>query len=261
MSMSESKPRVLLLGDIDHAPARSAYDSLSSLAHLITPQSTNPADFLQECQSGAFNGTKAIYRTFGSVSITGRIEGEIVKTLAEAGVRFIAHNGAGYDQIDIPTCTSHKIHVSNTAPPALAAATADTALFLLLAALRNFNPAILSLRAGAWRGGPTTLAPLGHDPYGKTLGILGMGGIGRNLAGKAAALGMNVTYHNRRQLPPADEGGARYVDFETLLEGSDVLSLNVPLNEKTKGMIGKEEFAKMKRGAVVVNTARGGGCG
>ncbi|CAL8583308.1 glyoxylate reductase, variant 2 [Xanthoria parietina] len=164
-------------------------------------------------------------------------------------------------RIDIPTCTSHKIHVSNTAPPALAAATADTALFLLLAALRNFNPAILSLRAGAWRGGPTTLAPLGHDPYGKTLGILGMGGIGRNLAGKAAALGMNVTYHNRRQLPPADEGGARYVDFETLLEGSDVLSLNVPLNEKTKGMIGKEEFAKMKRGAVVVNTARGGGCG
>lgn len=138
MTMSEPKPRVLLLGDIDQyvqlththtphpspmyhvsrtsscshnvgsspltiecansAPARSAYDSLSSLAHFITPKSTNPADFLQECQSGAFNGTKAIYRTFGSVSITGRIEGEVVKTLAESGVRFIAHNGAGYDQ-------------------------------------------------------------------------------------------------------------------------------------------------------------------
>ncbi|CAO1604984.1 glyoxylate reductase [Xanthoria calcicola] len=254
--MSESKPRVLLLGDIDHAPARSAYDSLSSLAHLITPKSTNPADFLQECHSGAFNGTKAIYRTFGSVSITGRIEGEVVKALAEAGVRFIAHNGAGYDQIDIPTCTAHKIHVSNTAPPALAAATADTALFLLLAALRNFNPAILSLRAGAWRGAPP--APLGHDPFGKTLGILGMGGIGRNLAAKAAALGMTVTYHNRRRLPPADEGGAQYVDFEHLLARSDVVSLNLPLNESTRGMIGKAEFAKMKQGAVVVNTARGG---
>lgn len=85
-----------------------------------------------------------------------------------------------------------------------------------------------------------------------------MGGIGRNLASKAAALGMTVTYHNRRRLPPADEGGARYVDFETLLARSDVVSLNLPLNESTRGMIGKTEFAKMKKGAVVVNTARGG---
>lgn len=85
-----------------------------------------------------------------------------------------------------------------------------------------------------------------------------MGGIGRNLAAKAAALGMTVTYHNRRRLPPADEGGAQYVDFEHLLARSDVVSLNLPLNESTRGMIGKAEFAKMKQGAVVVNTARGG---
>ncbi|KAL9635782.1 MAG: hypothetical protein Q9204_002494 [Flavoplaca sp. TL-2023a] len=96
--MSESKPKVLLLGEIEHAPAQSAYNSLSSLADLVTPKSSNPADFLEECRSGAFNGTKAVYRTFHSVSITGRIEGEVVKALAEAGVRFIAHNGAGYDQ-------------------------------------------------------------------------------------------------------------------------------------------------------------------
>ncbi|KAI4280356.1 MAG: hypothetical protein L6R38_004539 [Xanthoria sp. 2 TBL-2021] len=254
--MPGSKPKVLLLGEIEHAPAQSAYHSLASLADLITPKSIKPADFLDECRSGAFDGTKAIYRTFQSVSITGRIEGEVVKALAEAGVRFIAHNGAGYDQIDIPTCTTHKIHVSNTAPPALSAATADTALFLLLGALRNFNPSLLSLRSGSWRGAPP--AALGHDPAHKTLGILGMGGIGRNLAAKAAALGMSVIYHNRRKLPPADEGGAKYVTFEELLGDSDVVSLNLPLNEKTKGMIGKAEFEKMKEGAVVVNTARGG---
>ncbi|KAL8998007.1 MAG: hypothetical protein Q9169_002847 [Polycauliona sp. 2 TL-2023] len=254
--MSGSKPKVLLLGDIDHAPAQSAYNSLSSLADLITPKSTHPADFLAECRSGAFNGTKAVYRTFQSISITGRIEGEVVKALAEAGVRFIAHNGAGYDQIDIPTCTTHKIHVSNTAPPALSAATADTALFLLLGALRNFNSSLLSLRSSAWRGSPP--AALGHDPFKKTLGILGMGGIGRNLASKAAALGMNVIYHNRKRLSEEEEGGARYVGFEELLAESDVISLNLPLNDKTKGMIGKDQFAKMKKGAVVVNTARGG---
>ncbi|KAL8926468.1 MAG: hypothetical protein Q9172_001771 [Xanthocarpia lactea] len=197
--MSGPKPKVLLLGEIEHAPAQSAYNSLSSLANLITPTSTEPADFLDECRSGAFNGTKAVYRTFQSVSITGRIEGEVVKALAEAGVRFIAHNGAGYDQIDIPSCTTHGIHVSNTAPPALTAATADTALFLLLGALRNFNPSLLSLRSGTWRGSPP--AALGHDPAQKVLGILGMGGIGRNLARKAKALGMEVAYHNRNHVP------------------------------------------------------------
>ncbi|KAL8901015.1 MAG: hypothetical protein Q9207_005421, partial [Kuettlingeria erythrocarpa] len=77
--------------------ARSAYDSLCTLAELITPKSSNPADFLAECRSGAFDGARVVYRTFQSVSITGRIEGGVVEALAKAGVRFIAHNGAGYD--------------------------------------------------------------------------------------------------------------------------------------------------------------------
>lgn len=82
--------------------ARAEYGALSSLADLITPKSSNPTDFLEECRAGAFHGTKAVYRTFESVSITGRIEGEVVEALAEAGVRFIAHNGAGYDQSEPP---------------------------------------------------------------------------------------------------------------------------------------------------------------
>ncbi|KAL9580629.1 MAG: hypothetical protein Q9212_004378, partial [Teloschistes hypoglaucus] len=250
------KPKILLLGEIEHAQARTEFDSLSSLADIITPQSSQPADFLSECRSGAFDGAKAVYRTFPSVSITGRIEGEVVEALAAAGVRFIAHNGAGYDQIDVPACTTHKIHVSNT-PTAVDAATADTALFLLLGALRNFNSPLLSLRSNTWRGTPHP-PPLGHDPQGKVLGIIGMGGIGRNLAGKARALGMEVVYHNRRRLlEGAEEGGARYVGFEELLRDSDVVSLNCPLNEGTWHLLGEREFGIMKRGAVVVNTARG----
>ncbi|KAL8808129.1 MAG: hypothetical protein Q9200_004384 [Gallowayella weberi] len=263
--MPTSKPKVLRLGEIEHLPAQNAYNSLSTFADLITPQSTNPADFLSECRSGAFNGTIAVYRTFQSVSVTGRIEGEVVEALAAAGVRFIAHNGAGYDQIDVPACTTHSIQISNTAPPALSAATADTALFLLLGALRNFNPALTSLRAGHWRGSPP--ATLGHDPMHKTLGILGMGGIGRNLAAKASALGMNIIYHNRTKLPDHEEAnllfpggngnGVKYVPFDTLLRESDVLSLHLPLNTHTRHTIGAAEFGKMKRSAILVNTARG----
>ena len=137
--------------------------------------------------------------------------------------------GAGYDQIDIPACTAAGIQVSHT-PTAVDAATADTALFLLLGALRLFNAPLHALRAGKWRGGPPA-PPLAHDPEGKVLGILGMGGIGRELKKKVeVALGMKVQYHNRRELDPKLAAGARYVSFEDLLATSDVISLNLPLN-------------------------------
>lgn len=101
-------------------------------------------------------------------------------------------------------------------------------MFLILGALRNFNTGMQALREGTWRGNPA--AGLGHDPQGKTLGILGMGGIGRNLKQKAEAFGMRVVYHNRRPLPRDLAGGAEYVSFGELLGGSDVISLNLPLN-------------------------------
>lgn len=137
--------------------------------------------------------------------------------------------GAGYDQIDVHACTARNppIRVSNV-PTAVDDATADVNMFLILGALRNFNAGMHALRQGKWRGHP---APrLGHDPEGMTLGILGMGGIGRNLKKKAEAFGMKVIYHNRRQLSEELSGGAQYVTFDELLSTSDVLSLNLPLN-------------------------------
>ncbi|KAL8813939.1 MAG: hypothetical protein Q9191_008586, partial [Dirinaria sp. TL-2023a] len=113
---------------------------------------------------------------------------------------------AGYDQIDISACTAAGIHVSHT-PTAVDNATADTALYLLLSALRGFNAPLFSLRQQHWRGWPRP-APLGHDPQGKTLGILGMGGIGKNLARKAEGLGMKIVYHNRRRLSEEESGRA-----------------------------------------------------
>jgi glyoxylate reductase len=101
-------------------------------------------------------------------------------------------------------------------------------MFLILGALRGFNTSMLALREGRWRGHPPP--PLGHDPEGKTLGILGMGGIGRNLKKKAEAFGMKTIYYNRNKLSDELAGGAEYVSFDELLSRSDVLSLNLPLN-------------------------------
>ncbi len=168
----------------------------------------------------------ACYRTFQSAEITGLFDSELVSSLPKS-LKFVCHNGAGYDQVDVHACTEHGIKVSNT-PTAVDDATADNNMFLILGALRGFNSSMFALRRGEWKGKPAP--PLGHDPQGKTLGILGMGGIGRNLKKKAEAFGMKVIYHNRNQLSEEEDGGAEYVDFGELLKRSDVLSTNLPLN-------------------------------
>ncbi|KAK3352834.1 D-isomer specific 2-hydroxyacid dehydrogenase [Lasiosphaeria hispida] len=252
-SANNTRPRVLLLGTIEHA--HSAWSSISSIADIITPSSTDRTTFIAESLSGTFDGCMVAYRSFDSFDVTGKVDSELVAALP-ASLRFICHNGAGYDQVSIPACTARNILVSNT-PTAVDDATADTAIFLLLGALRNFAVGMASLRAGEWRG--TTLPALGHDPQGKVFGILGMGGIGCNLARKAAVFGMKIRYHNRTRLDPELEKniGVEYADFDTLLAESDVLSLNLPLNPNTRHTISTPEFAKMKRGITIVNTARG----
>jgi len=91
----------------------------------------------------------------------------------------------------------------------------------------------------------------------KVLGILGMGGIGREVATRARAFGMKIQYHNRSPVSPELEQGAKYVSFGELMKTSDVLSLNCSLRKETVGIIGKREFEMMKEGVVLVNTARG----
>jgi glyoxylate reductase len=169
---------------------------------------------------------------------------------------FLQVIGAGYDQISPEACSKRdpQLLVSNT-PGVIDDATADTAIFLMIGALRNLNTSMAALRRGEFKGSP--LPALGHDPQGKTLGILGMGGVGRNIKRKADVFGMTTIYHNRRELSPEKANGAKYVSFEDLLKTSDVLSLNLPLNAKTRHIISTEQFKLMKPSAVVVNTARG----
>ncbi|KAF4633805.1 hypothetical protein G7Y89_g4306 [Cudoniella acicularis] len=225
------KPQVLLLGEIDHA--HKEWSSLSSIANVIEPKARSREEFIEECKSGAFDKISVAYRTFQSVAITGLIDEELVSVLPK-GLKFIAHNGAGYDQIDVHACTAHGIRVSNV-PTAVDDATADVNMFLILGALRGFNTSMMALRNGHWKGSPPP--PLGHDPQGKVLGILGMGGIGRNLMKKAAAFGMTTQYYNRSPLSKELSGGAKY--------------------KETRHIISTKEFEKMRKGVVIVNTARG----
>ncbi|KAM5442090.1 glyoxylate reductase [Microsporum canis] len=248
------KPKILLLGEIDHA--HDTWQRLSNIGELVTPQATNRAEFLQECRDGKLDGVRVAYRTFSSVSITGLIDQEVVDALPKS-MEFLAHCGSGYDQVDVAACSARSppLRVSNV-PTAVDESTADVALFLIIGALRNFNAGMQNLRAGKWKGYPEPIA-LGHDPQGKILGILGMGGIGRNLKKKAEAFGMTVIYHNRKKLSEELAGGAQYVSFDELLAQSDVISLNLPLNKNTRHIISHAEFAKMKTGVIIVNTARG----
>ncbi|KAI9797641.1 MAG: hypothetical protein M1835_007389 [Candelina submexicana] len=244
-----SKPIALLLGKIDHAGKE--WNALSEIAELRQISSGNREQVIADFKAGKHDGVVAIYRTFDSVNITGRFDTPLIESLPTT-LRSISHNGAGYDQIDVSACTARSISVSNT-PVAVDAATADVAMMLLLGALRRSWIPESSLRAGNWRGN----MQLGHDPEGKVLGILGMGGIGSALAKRAKAFEMRVVYHNRRRLDEGREDRAKYVGFEELLRTSDVISVHLPLSQATKGIVGKKEFEMMKNGVVLINTARG----
>lgn len=204
--------------------ARDTWSRIGQSATILTPNATDRASFLAELSSPRLAQLSIIYRTFNSAQLTGNFDAELIAALP-ASVKFICHNGAGYDQIDVHACTDRGIRVSNT-PTAVDDATADINIWLMLGALRGLPAGMASLRRGEWRSG----VPFGHDPQGKVLGILGMGGIGRNMARKARAFGMKIRYHNRRKLSDELADGAEYVDLETLLKESDVLSLNLPLN-------------------------------
>ncbi|KAF2184150.1 D-isomer-specific 2-hydroxyacid dehydrogenase-like protein [Zopfia rhizophila CBS 207.26] len=239
----------LLIGNITHA--RKEWLDCSGIAKLYEYGDGSREDFLSKCRNGEFKDLFALYRSNESNKITGNFNEELLDALPLT-LKYICHNGAGYDNIDVPACTKRGIAVSST-PVAVNDATADIALFLMLGALRRVTPCFQAVKLGNWRGD----FKLGHDPKNKVLGILGMGGIGSAVATRAKAFGMKIQYHNRRQLPPNEEDGAKYVSFEELLKTSDVLSLNLSLNASTKHIISKPQFDMMKDGVIVINTARG----
>ena len=188
--------------------------------------------------------------------LTERIDGELLDA-AGPQVKVVSNVAVGYDNIDVPACTGRGIVATNT-PGVLTEATADIAFGLILMATRRLGEGERLIRAGqAWKWGMFFL--LGSSLQGKTLGVVGMGGIGQATARRAKAFGMDIVYQSRSEIDPAiaAELGARRVDLDELLTVSDVVSLHCPYGPATHHLIGAEQLAAMKSSTYLVNTARG----
>jgi glyoxylate reductase len=172
------------------------------------------------------------------------------------GVRVISNFGVGVDHIDVAAATARSIPVGNT-PGTLDGATADMAFALLLAAGRRLVEGDRYARGPAFlHYDPSYI--LGREIHGSTLGILGLGRIGEQVARRARAFDMTVLYHNRKRRPAAEVAlGARHVSRDELLAASDYLVLTVPLTPETQKAIGRAELARMKPTAILINVARG----
>lgn len=166
-------------------------------------------------------------------------------------LKLIARSGVGFDSIDLDAATKHGVWVTTT-PGANHDAVADFTMGLLLCMLRDLVQTVVQTRAGTWR------RMAGVELRGKTLGIVGTGRVGREVAARARAFGMDLVAHD---LFPNDAwakgAGARYASLDDLLAQSDVITLHAPLTPETRHLLRRETLARAKYGCYVVNTARG----
>lgn len=169
--------------------------------------------------------------------------------------RVFAACAVGFDNIDIAAAAKLGITITNT-PDVLTETTADLAWTLMLAAARRAGEGERVVRAGQWRGWGM-MDFLGTDVHGKTLGIVGAGRIGAAVARRASGFNMRVLYHAISAKVALDATGARRVSLNELLETSDFVSIHVPLTEQTRNLIDEKALGRMKRDAVLINTARG----
>lgn len=185
--------------------------------------------------------------------ITDRVDRELLARCDR--LRVVSNMAVGFDNIDVAACTERKIPVGNT-PGVLTNATADLAFALMLAAARRLPESRDFVRAGQWRTWDPNLL-LGHEVWGATLGIIGMGKIGQAMARRANGFEMRILYSGDPKPEVDAKTGARCVSKEMLLRDSDFVSLHVPLTVQTRHLMGKAELALMKPTSILINTSRG----
>ena len=207
-----------------------------------------------DCADDSWREAEVLVSTFDY-----KVSREMIEAMPQ--LKLIANFGAGYNNIDLDACRERGIRVTNTPQPVIEP-TAELAFALMINVARRVSEFDRKVRDGKAVFG--VMRNLSHSLYGKTLGILGMGRIGQALARRAAASGMRILYHNRKPLRSEvveelrSKGVvAEYVDFQTLLQDSDFVSLNLPYTPEVHHIIGKPELGMMKRTAYLINTARG----
>jgi len=171
-------------------------------------------------------------------------------------LRVVANCAVGYNNVDLVAAEMRRIVVTNT-PDVLTSATADLTWALILACARRVLAGVELVRSGSWAGWHPQLL-LGMELEGATLGIVGAGRIGQAVGRRGIGFGMRIRYADRKALPEFERTtGATRLELKPLLRESDVVTLHVPSSPETRGMIGPENLALMKPGAILVNTARG----
>ena len=186
--------------------------------------------------------------------LTDRVDGALLDRLPS--VRVVSNFAVGFDNIDVSAATARGIAVCTT-PDVLTDTTADLAFALLLSVARRVKESADAVQAGEWPSWDP-MGFLGQDVFGATLGIVGMGRIGRAVARRAQGFDMRILYTDRGTGVDGDlDFPTERVDLETLLLESDFVSLHVPLTPETQGLIGRRELELMKRSAILINTARG----
>jgi len=188
--------------------------------------------------------------------LTEKIDRELLDA-AGPSLRIVTNVAVGFDNIDVLACTERGVAVTNT-PGVLDETTADFTWALLMGVARRLVEGDRMARSGAWTQWNFDLL-CGTDVWGKTLGIVGLGRIGRAVARRASGFRMRVVYNSATRAPVEIERelGAEYMSREEVLKQADFVSLHVPLTATTRGLIGPAELAKMKRTAFLINTTRG----
>jgi len=236
------KPKVVVIGDMD-----------KSLLNMISKQSDLkiwdkadpiPRDMLFEWLEDAEG---LISR--GDV----KVDDELLSN--STNLKVIAQSSVGFDNVDVHACTKHSIPFGNT-PGVLVDATADLIYGLILSSARKIHEGWQYVKDGKWDS--SFNIPFGVDLYGKTLGIIGMGNIGRAVAKRATVSGMNVIYNNRNRHKENEREGAEYTSFLDLLSNSDFVLSLVPLSNQSYKLFEEEEFKKMKTTSFFINASRGG---
>jgi D-3-phosphoglycerate dehydrogenase len=182
-----------------------------------------------------------------------QVTGKVLRTARKCLVA--SRYGIGVDNVDITVCTELGIVVTNV-PDYCVDEVTEHSLGMVIALNRRLVPHDAIVKAGGWSS--VALDQPMRRMNGATFGVIGYGRIGRSIAGKAAALGMKVLTYDPMLKPGQDVGIAESVSLADVLANSDFITIHVPLTDETRGMVGKPELAAMKRGAIIVNPARGG---
>ncbi|TPX44504.1 hypothetical protein SeMB42_g04307 [Synchytrium endobioticum] len=254
-TMSRTSTKVLMLSNFVYS--KKAQPRLAETCDLIVADEDDRDQFMASCKAGKYDGALVMIKTYsGSARVAGPkgADPEWLDALPKS-IRCIVQVSAGYDDCDVPEMTKRGIWLCNST---IATGTADICMFLILAVFRNTFAGQRQVIAGGFRE-HMTFEEFGNDPRGHTLGILGFGHIGRDVATRARAFGMKIIYNKRTRLSVEEEEKLHitYATFEELIQTSDCISVHIPLSKESRHLLSQREFDLMKPRVRIVNTARG----